>query len=100
MAERKTKNTKAAPKTTGYTAKGYTVPEGEEKSVHVEIEERKFSAATGRRLNKPYVQKFNPLQFKRWYEIRSTFAMSVNEVLHLPEGMDPKDFPADPDPSK
>lgn len=41
----------------------YIVPKGEEGSYHVIIEQKQFDPRSGRRLSKPYVQKFEP---KMW----------------------------------
>lgn len=96
MAKRKTETNE--PKTTGYTANGYDVPEGEAHSAHLELEARLFRQSDGVRLSKPYVQKFNRVQFQRFYENRRGLGLYINKVLHLPEGLNPEDYPADPDP--
>ena len=70
----------------------------EENNARVVIEARQFDPVTGVRLSNAFGQYFDPLQFKRWYEARRSTGYYLNEILHLPDGLNPKDFPVDPDP--
>lgn len=64
----------------------YQVPEGEENSVHAEIEVPAFDSTTGERLSKPYIQKFNIRAWSQFLQYHKNHGLNINKVLHLPEG--------------
>ena len=45
------------------TPENYIVPRGEENTYHCRIEQKQFDSRTGKRISKPYVQKFDAKMF-------------------------------------
>ena len=68
--------------------RSYTVPSGEEGSVHAEIEQVQFDAATGRKKSVPTVQKFDPRAWDNFRRNAVKLGYTHVQVLHAPQGVD------------
>lgn len=62
----------------------YKVPENETGDVHALIVREEYDPTTGKPLFEPYVQKWNPQEWK--YFLRAPNGFTVKEVLHAPAG--------------
>ena len=64
-------------------AANYIVPKGEEGSFHCKIEQKNFNAATGERLSRPRIQKFEP---KMWPMVSRNLRQQgwTIDILHDP----------------
>jgi hypothetical protein len=69
----------------GYTAAGYTVPEGENETVAVIIEQVNFDGETGERLSQPNTYKTNPTQWLQFIKLHKTQGFTITKLLHIPE---------------
>lgn len=65
------------------TPENYIVPKGEEGSYHCRIEQKNFNAATGERLSRPRIQKF---EAKMWPMLQRNLKLQgwSIDVLHDP----------------
>jgi hypothetical protein len=76
---------------TEITAKNYLVEDNERGFYHCRLERRLFDGATGERLSRPFVQKFDAKGFAGLYRNLVESGYDV-EVLHDPTAK-PKDAP-------
>lgn len=76
------------PETAKGRVRAYEVPKGEEGSVHAEIEQVQFDAATGRKKSVPTVQKFDPRAWDNFRRNAVKLGYTHIRVLHAPEGVD------------
>lgn len=67
--------------------KNYIVPEGEEGSVHAEIEQVQFEQSTGRKKSVPTVQKFDPRAWDNFRVNAAGLGYNYVRVLHAPKGV-------------
>ncbi len=65
------------------TAANYIVPKGEEGAYHCRIEQMQFNQNTGKRLSRPFIQKFEP---KMWPSVRRNLRQQgwTIDILHDP----------------
>lgn len=68
--------------------RAYKVPAGEEGSIHAEIEQVQFDAATGRKRSVPTVQKFESRAWDHFRRNAVKLGYTYVKVLHAPEGVD------------
>ena len=78
---------------TEITAKNYLVEDNERGYYHCKLERKLFDGATGARLSRPFVQKFDVKGFSVLYRNLVESGYDV-EVLHDPTAK-PKDVPAE-----
>jgi hypothetical protein len=94
MEEKKATTTRTRKKkvaaSSGYTAPGFTVPEGCEKIAYARIEIENWDK--GQKLSSDYVYKTTARGWdKNWRQLL-TLGYTIHEILHLPEGcQDPRE---------
>lgn len=66
------------------TSQNYIVPDGEEGEYHVKMEIVGFSPTDGRRLSKPFIQKFDKKIFENIMERHLKLQGYTFEILHNP----------------
>lgn len=69
----------------GRVSGGYEVPEGEEGSVHVELEQVRFDALTGEKASRPMVQKYTPRAWAVAKKLLANQGYTHIKVLHEPK---------------
>lgn len=78
---------------TEITAENYLVEDNERGFYHCRLERKLFDGATGKRLSRPFIQKFDAKGFAGLYRNLVESGYDV-EVLHDPTAK-PKDVPAE-----